>query len=70
MSIRIGIVGWGEIAREHAYHHPELPSLRPEDERVEYAGLIRNFIRAVEREEWNPIETAEILQTHRELLLT
>jgi predicted dehydrogenase len=20
MSIRIGIVGWGEIAREHAYH--------------------------------------------------
>ena len=57
-------------AEQGGYPDPELPSLRPEDKRVEYVGLIRNFIRAVEREEWNPIETAEILQTHRELLLT
>jgi predicted dehydrogenase len=98
MSIKIGIVGWGEIAQEHAYHikdagadlrgssdsvidlivdaeqggYPDtdLPPPQPEDERIEYAGLIRNFIRAVEQDEWNPIETAEILQTHRELLLT
>jgi predicted dehydrogenase len=57
-------------AEEGGYPDPDLPPPRPEDERVEYSGLIRNFIKAVEQDEWDPIETAEILQTHRELLLT
>jgi predicted dehydrogenase len=57
-------------AEQGGYPDTELLPPRPEDERVEYAGLIRNFIRAVEQDEWDPIEIAEILQTHRELLLT
>jgi len=57
-------------AEQGGYPDPDLPPPQPEDERIEYSGLIRNFIRAVEQDEWDPIETAEILQTHRELLLT
>lgn len=57
-------------AEQGGYPDPELPPPQPEDERVEYAGLIRNFIKAVEQDEWNPAEIAEILQTHRELLQT
>jgi predicted dehydrogenase len=56
-------------AERGGYPDGERPPPRPEDERAEYAGLIGNFIGAAEREEWDPIETAEILQTHRELLL-
>ena len=56
------------VARKHP--DPELPPPQLEEERIVYAELIRNFVRAVELDEWNPIETAEILQTHRELRLT
>ncbi|GAF76852.1 unnamed protein product, partial [marine sediment metagenome] len=31
-------------------------------------GLLKNFLRAVNKYDWNPVYTAELLETHRELI--
>ena len=55
-------------ADEGYYPDPNLPRPVPEDEPVEYAALIANFIQAVEANRVDKNYTEEILQTHRELL--
>ena len=56
-------------ADEGSFPDSDLPKPAPEDEPVEYAALIANFIRAVEADEIDRDYTEEILQTHRELLM-
>ena len=55
-------------AEKGSYPDPELPPPQPEDEKIEYAGLLKSFIRAVNKYDWDPVYTAEILETHRELI--
>ena len=56
-------------ADEGCYPDDSLPPPTLEDEKVEYAALIANFVRAVEANRVENSYTEEILQTHRELLM-
>ena len=47
------------------------PDLKPpvfEDEKIEYMGLIHNFIRAAKEGSWDKEYMEEVFQTHRELI--
>jgi len=55
-------------AEKGSYPDPELPPPQPEDEKIELAGLLKNFLCAVNKYDWDPVYTAEILETHRELI--
>ena len=55
-------------AERGAYPDPDLPSPTPEDEPLEYAALIADFVRAVKAGTIDVAECREVLQTHRELL--
>ena len=56
-------------ADEGAYPECSLPAPTLADEKVEYAALIANFVRAIETNRVEKSYTEEILQTHRELLM-
>lgn len=54
-------------ADETGYPHSDPPPPGPEDEPVEYAALIANYIRAVKANRVDKDYSDEILQMHREL---
>ncbi len=56
-------------ADEGSYPDSVLPPPVEEDQKVEYAALIANFIQAVETKRVDKSYIEEILQTHRELLI-
>jgi len=55
-------------AERGAYPDPELPPPTMQDEPLEYAALIANFVHAVKAGTIDVTECREVLQTHRELL--